>query len=132
MKSVKTRTRYFFEFSNDIWKNISGEAKELILWMTTDNPEERPTADDALRHPWFDTQQKNVLDTLGSISEEYSFTDADTAGNFCEAKINSMSPKFMRDLMYSNKYSKEVNECKIKPQAQSSTAHTMTNSEHNT
>jgi calcium/calmodulin-dependent protein kinase I len=129
MKTVKTTTRYFFDSSNDIWKNVSDEAKEFIFWMTNDNPEERPTACKALRHPWFNTKKRNIDETLASINpERESIIDCSMVGNISETMINPMSPKFMRHLMDSNKCLKDGNEGKPKEKTLYSSVPTMTDS----
>lgn len=40
-----------FTFSNSIWKNISEQAKELIVWMLSE-PNKRPTAEEVYKHSW--------------------------------------------------------------------------------
>ena len=35
------------------WRNVSPEAVDLVLLMTTDDPAQRPSADVLLQHPWF-------------------------------------------------------------------------------
>lgn len=56
------------------WDIISPEAKDLITKMLTFNPDERISAEDALRHPWFDiakTKEKGIsLEKMSIISEK--------------------------------------------------------------
>ena len=44
------------DFSNDGWEEVSGQAKSLIRSLLTMDPNQRPRASEALKHPWF----KNV------------------------------------------------------------------------
>ncbi|CEM35351.1 unnamed protein product [Vitrella brassicaformis CCMP3155] len=41
-----------FKFNEADWKNVSGEAKDLIRKLLTFNPKDRYTAEQALNHPW--------------------------------------------------------------------------------
>jgi serine/threonine protein kinase len=49
MKNVKTGK---FKFSDPIWNNISDSAKDLITKLLTYDVETRPSAAQALQHPW--------------------------------------------------------------------------------
>ncbi|CAD2222510.1 protein kinase [Angomonas deanei] len=40
-------------FENSRWENISEEAKDLTRALLRSNPDERPSASEALRHQWF-------------------------------------------------------------------------------
>ncbi|CAG8550297.1 21484_t:CDS:2 [Racocetra persica] len=52
-----------YEFDEDYWNHISNEAKDLINKMLTYNPDERITAHDALKHPWFEYAAKLNIDS---------------------------------------------------------------------
>ena len=41
-----------FTFSDPCWATISDNAKDFISKLFTYDPEQRPTAEDILRHPW--------------------------------------------------------------------------------
>lgn len=47
---------------NEIWKSVSMEAKDLVRQMLQKRPEERPSAQEALRHPWFKQAPDDHLD----------------------------------------------------------------------
>jgi len=49
MKKVKIGK---FSFSDSCWTNISDKAKDFITKLLTYDPEKRPTAQEALSHPW--------------------------------------------------------------------------------
>jgi serine/threonine protein kinase len=41
-----------FNYSDPCWSNISDKAKDLITKLLTYDVEARPSAEDALKHPW--------------------------------------------------------------------------------
>mmetsp|Transcript_13575 Transcript_13575/g.20464 ORF Transcript_13575/g.20464 Transcript_13575/m.20464 type:complete len:345 (+) Transcript_13575:68-1102(+) len=43
-----------FEFDDEYWGDISDEATDFIDTLLVADPEDRPTASEALKHPWFD------------------------------------------------------------------------------
>ncbi|KAF0441368.1 Pkinase-domain-containing protein [Gigaspora margarita] len=47
-----------YDFDEDYWDHISDEAKDLINKMLTYKPDERITAHNALKHPWFEYATK--------------------------------------------------------------------------
>ncbi|CAG8667940.1 41527_t:CDS:2 [Gigaspora margarita] len=47
-----------YDFDEDYWDHISDEAKDLINKMLTYKPDERITALNALKHPWFEYATK--------------------------------------------------------------------------
>lgn len=49
---VRETTRGRLEFHERYWKNVSREAKEFISTLVQVDPTKRPTADEALKHPW--------------------------------------------------------------------------------
>jgi len=53
-----------FDFPSPDWDSISDEAKDLICLLLKLNPNERPTASQALEHPWFARvlSHKDVID----------------------------------------------------------------------
>ena len=42
-----------FSFNNKCWDDISDQAKDLVSKMLTLRPEDRPSAEECLKHPWF-------------------------------------------------------------------------------
>jgi len=52
-----------FDFPDHTWKNISIEAKEFITSLLSVDPLARPTANEALNHPWM---------TKGTLTPEYA------------------------------------------------------------
>ena len=49
MKKVRAGS---FSFDDKVWNNISDNCKDFISKLLTYKPEERPTASEALQHPW--------------------------------------------------------------------------------
>jgi len=48
--------------------NVSGAAKDLITWMLTMKPEDRPSADQCLKHEWFQKMRSKSVDLTQEIS----------------------------------------------------------------
>jgi calcium-dependent protein kinase len=42
-----------FEMESDVWKKISEDAKDLVRQLLSYEPDIRPSAEEALTHPWF-------------------------------------------------------------------------------
>lgn len=57
-----------FSMKNQIWNSKSNNCKDLIIRLLTVDPQKRLTAQNALRHPWFDEMHKS--DHLKSVKEE--------------------------------------------------------------
>ena len=63
-----------FDFDDEVWDPISDEAKDFICNLLAYEEEERPTAEQALTHPWFQKLRKrerkeSVTDRNISIRE---------------------------------------------------------------
>ena len=52
-----------WEFRGMIWNQISEEAKDLVRQLINKNVNERPSAEQALQHPWILQKVKNKFDT---------------------------------------------------------------------
>ena len=65
-----------FSFSDPCWNNISDKAKNMITKLLTYEPENRPSADECLKHPWI-TEMSNVqVDStvaMGALSNLKNF-----------------------------------------------------------
>ena len=57
-----------FEFPHEEWGNVSGEAKDFVRKLLTIEPESRPSATDALKHPWILKRRKT--DNLNNPQSE--------------------------------------------------------------
>lgn len=59
-----------FAFSDPCWANISDKAKDLITKLLTYDQDARPSAEDALKHPWItemSTQQVDSSVAMGAL-----------------------------------------------------------------
>jgi len=45
--------------SNPVWEQISEDAKDFVEWLLTFDEMDRPTAEEALRHPWLENTRRN-------------------------------------------------------------------------
>ena len=59
-----------FEFREKLWEGVSDTARELLRCMMTVNPEERVTAEEALRHEWIKADDSVLsADLLENVQE---------------------------------------------------------------
>ncbi|KAL2103432.1 hypothetical protein ACEWY4_000300 [Coilia grayii] len=63
------RDREIVQAKPSFTKRISKECQSLILWCLSYRPEDRPSLDEILLHPWMET-----CDDLGDLSEEQNIT----------------------------------------------------------
>src|SRR5688572_17977491 len=59
MKKVKIGK---FTFDDEHWKSSTPEVKDFISKLLTYDPEKRPSAEEALQHPWILEQSKATVD----------------------------------------------------------------------
>ena len=65
-----------FGFSDPCWANISDKAKDLINQLLTYDPEKRPSAEMALKHPWINEMSGSTVDAnvaMGALSNLKTF-----------------------------------------------------------
>jgi len=80
MKKVRNAK---FIFSDPCWLKISEKAKDLIKKLLIKDPKERPSAQDALKDPWFTEMIQSTVDkklTDEALSNLKTFRAA-TKGN---------------------------------------------------
>lgn len=65
MKKVRAGS---FSFDDKVWNNISDNCKDFITKLLTYKPEERPTAAEALQHPWVVELSTVAIDESAAIS----------------------------------------------------------------
>ena len=65
-----------FSFSDPCWANMSDKAKDLITKLLTYDPEQRPSAQEALKHVWITDLSSTTVDTtlaIGAFSNLKNF-----------------------------------------------------------
>ncbi len=65
-----------FSFSDPCWNQISDKAKGLITKLLTYDPEQRPSAEEALKHPWITEMSTVSVDSsvaMGALSNLKNF-----------------------------------------------------------
>jgi serine/threonine protein kinase len=50
-----------FDFHEEYWSEISSDAKDLIKKLLTVDPAKRITAEQALRHPWLELSEADLM-----------------------------------------------------------------------
>lgn len=73
MKKVKLGK---FSYSDPCWAGLSDACKDFISKLLTYDPEKRPSAEDALRHPWITEMSASTVDSsvaLGALANLKSF-----------------------------------------------------------
>lgn len=69
---VKKAAAGLIEFPDDEWKEISGEAKDIIKKMMNPNPKARITISQILEHPWMVNNIDKVLDQAKTNLKKYN------------------------------------------------------------
>ncbi len=65
-----------FSCSDPCWSSISDKAKDLITKLLTYDVDQRPSAEDALKHPWITDSVQHTVDTnvaMGALSNLKTF-----------------------------------------------------------
>lgn len=74
-----------FSFDDRVWQTMSENSKSFIRMLLTYNPEERPSAEQALQHPWLqelatlqvdETMAVKALDNLGKFRSDVTLKQA--------------------------------------------------------
>ncbi|CAI5997120.1 unnamed protein product [Closterium sp. NIES-64] len=86
------------DFASD-WKNVSGDAKDLIRRMLCVDVNERFTIDDVLAHPWVrpavEAVTQEAMETADLSDGRTAAVDSDTAGSMSSVSAtNSMDSDF--------------------------------------
>jgi calcium-dependent protein kinase len=65
-----------YSFSEACWQNISAKAQDLISKLLTYDPDQRPSAEEALQHPWIVEMSSSTVDAavaIGALSNLKTF-----------------------------------------------------------
>ena len=65
-----------FSFSDPCWANMTDKAKDLITQLLTYDPDKRPSAEQALQHPWIKEMSASAIDTniaMGALTNLKTF-----------------------------------------------------------
>lgn len=65
-----------FTFSDPCWSSISDKAKDLITQLLIYDADKRPSAEEALRHPWIVEMSTALVDAsvaMGALSNLKTF-----------------------------------------------------------
>lgn len=74
-----------FSFDDRVWQTMSENSKSFIRTLLTYNPEERPSAEQALLHPWLqelatlqvdESLAMNALDNLSRFNSDVTLKQA--------------------------------------------------------
>jgi calcium-dependent protein kinase len=96
MKKVKLGK---FSFSDPIWNTISDNAKDFITQLLTKDQNKRPSAQEALNHPWI--QQAQQL-TKESVSSEVAMSALTNLQNFnAKSKLKQATYAFIASQLLS-------------------------------
>lgn len=89
MKRVKTGK---FSFTDPCWEQMSDNAKDFITQLLTLNHDKRPSAAEALKHPWFD----NATAAISNISNELAISALSNLQNFnAKSKLKQATYAFI-------------------------------------
>lgn len=65
----QTTAGTFFKMEGVGWSNISAAAKDLVALLLERSPERRPSAEEALKHPWL--QEVEDLEVTELLEEQH-------------------------------------------------------------
>lgn len=96
MKKVKIGK---FSFTDGIWSNISDTAKDFITQLLTKDQNKRPSASDALKHPWI--EQANAQ-TKENVSSDVAMSALTNLQNFnAQSKLKQATYAFIASQLLS-------------------------------
>ena len=88
-----------FKFKNILWKNISNKAKDFVKICLNKNSTKRPSAKEALNHPWF----SNVIKEI----HNYKKIKKEILLNIKKFNINYIFKKIVMKYLINNKITEE-------------------------
>ena len=103
MKKVKIGK---FSFSDPIWNNISDLAKDFISKLLTKDQNKRPSADEALQHPWI--KQANAL-SKENLNADHAMSALTNLQNFNAAsKLKQATYAFIASQLLSKSEKEQI------------------------
>jgi len=103
MKKVKIGK---FGFTDPIWNNISDQAKDFITQLLTKDQNKRPTAEQALKHPWI--EQANAL-TKENVSNDVAMSALTNLQNFnAQSKLKQATYAFIASQLLSKQEKEQI------------------------
>lgn len=72
---LKAVRRGEFACDDEAWDDISDEALEFLIFLLNRNPKKRPSAHEALEHPWLASRRQKMLLRSGTGSLRNSLTE---------------------------------------------------------
>jgi calcium-dependent protein kinase len=103
MKKVKIGK---FTFQDQIWNNISDHAKDFITQLLTKDQNKRPTAEQALKHPWI--EQANAL-TKENLSNDVAMSALTNLQNFnAQSKLKQATYAFIASQLLSKQEKEQI------------------------
>ena len=95
------------DFNDEIWDNISNDAKDLIKKLLIKNPKKRYSAKDALNHPWIKNDKnkinldqnklKEIVDNLRKYSAKLKLQQA-TMAYIVHNLVNKKDYEYLRQI----------------------------------
>jgi len=103
MKKVKAGK---FSFSDPVWNSMSDMAKDFITQLLIKDQNKRPTANEALQHPWI--QQANQL-TKTSVSSDVAMSALTNLQNFnAKSKLKQATYAFIASQLLSKQEKEQI------------------------
>jgi calcium-dependent protein kinase len=103
MKKVKIGK---FSFSDPIWNSISDQAKDFITQLLTKDQNKRPSAEQALKHPWI--EQANIL-TKENVSNDVAMSALTNLQNFnAHSKLKQATYAFIASQLLSKQEKEQI------------------------
>merc|ERR1711935_996516 len=95
-----------FGFTDPIWNNISDSAKDFITLLLTKDQNKRPSADEALKHPWI--EQANAQ-TTANVSNDVAMSALTNLQNFnAQSKLKQATYAFIASQLLSKQEKEQI------------------------
>jgi len=103
MKKVKVGK---FSFSDPIWNNISDQAKDFITQLLTKDQNKRPSAEEALKHPWIEQASIHIKE---NVSNDVAMSALTNLSNFnAQSKLKQATYAFIASQLLSKQEKEQI------------------------